>query len=196
MSEVGGLPRSTMLYKLPIDQNEGIEIPASTNYFWSGDSKYFTTQRILEQFIADGDQTLKSEILIYNLEGVIVKTIRYGTSMRIFSRNFMIYMNEFDKAGNWISPRLMKYDIKSDTSTIYYEFGDSLTFWSELVDCASPPKLVDAHYGGLRGLIFKKGNPQIYYTFVVHNKKGLIFWIKGNYTNIDDLPEEGIVYKE
>ena len=194
MTEIGCHPNKSTFYKLPLDNNsKGVDVINSNCYEWSRDSELFSTQKSVENKEVNR-QSVTSEIYIYDNNGSLIQTIKYGTSFLFLNSSSGIYKNEFDENGNWIAPRLIKYNLNKKTSEEYYIFSDSLSFFPEQIDLYEFPKRSDFHYGGIRTLLFKKGSPDIYYTFIVNNKNEIIFVKKGDYTASKiSLPKNGFI---
>ena len=108
MTEMGNYPKKSTLYKLPLYNNiMGVELVNSNNYEWSRDSELFSTQISVNNKEINR-QSLTSEIYVYNNNGVLVQTMKYGTSFFFLDKSYGIYKNEFDENVNWIAPRLIK----------------------------------------------------------------------------------------
>ena len=122
MTEIGSYPNKSTLYKLPLNNIKGIELINSNNYEWTIDSELFSTQIIVDNKEINR-QSLTSEIYIYDNSGALIHTIN-GTSFFFLDKSYGIYKSEFDENGNWIAPRLIKYNIKEKTSETYYVFRE------------------------------------------------------------------------
>lgn len=194
MSEIGGYPYKSTFYKLPFEENvKGIKIINSNNYEWSRDSELFSTQIGIKQV---DRQSITSVIFIYNKNGSLIDSIKYGTSLFFIDKSQGIYKNEFGDNGNWIAPRLIRYNLNDRTKEEFYVFSDSLSFFPEQIDLFWFPKRCDYIYRGVRTLMYKKGDPNTVYTFIVNNKNEIIFCKKGDYLNWNhSLPKDGFLNK-
>ena len=188
--EAGGIPKRTFLYKLPLDTSNRVALENYSQFHWSRDSKHFYAN-----VGNGGKQMMTSSVIIYDEKGQKVRTILSGTSLGLFMDGSGIYMKEFDETGKWIGPRLMTYDMTDNKSGEYFVFGDSLSFWNEQIDQICYPMKAKSHWGGILVALYEKGDPDIMYTFIVHDQKGIIFQKKGDYLNMEYPPEDGLMKK-
>jgi len=193
MTEAGGFPSKSTFYKLPLEENtNGKEIVNSQNYYWSRNSNFFTTQKAIDNIQIDR-QSVASEIYIYNNNGDLIDTIKYGSSLYFIDESTAIYKSEFDDSGKWIAPRLVKYNLEKKTKEALIILSDTLSFFNEQIDIYQYPIPPDHIYGGFRTLVYKKGKPGIPYTLIIKENNEIVFIKKGDYSTNDyyTLPKDG-----
>lgn len=174
MSESGGHPSSCKLYNMPIDCNKFKILPNSPTFIWSVKSNLIVTQVPFESNIVDNYQRIKTDLIIFNSDGIELKRIRYGTSAIEYSENKWLYKVDFDNNGHKVAPRLEIYDLLTDSISSYYQFADSLSFWGEQVDGICYPQRPKFKGNKTEVELYKIDNPTISYIALIDNKKRLI----------------------